>query len=186
MENVSGQIKGNMKGRFNEILRALKKTDYKIKVKLMNTKYYQVPQSRERLIYIGVRNDLKIEPKFPKPSQNLITVREALKNVKNKTFYKGKISERQKQDRVFWDKPASTILKVVNSIRGSCVVHPEDNRHLTIEEAKRICSFPDNFQFIGSFSEQWARVGNAVMPNFMKAIAENIKINILYGKIPKF
>jgi DNA (cytosine-5)-methyltransferase 1 len=51
------------------------------------------------------------------------------------------------------------------------VVHPEEDRHLTIEEAKRLCSFPDDFKLIGSFSEQWARLGNAVMPNQMKAIA---------------
>ena len=42
MENVSGQIKGNMKGRFNEILKELNSLGYKVKVKLMNTKYYQV------------------------------------------------------------------------------------------------------------------------------------------------
>lgn len=182
MENVTGQIKGNMKGKFNEILRTLKGTNYKVKVKLMNTKYYQVPQSRERLIYIGLRKDLQKEPMFPTPSNRIITIREAFGGIDNKTFYNGKISERQKQDRLSWERPAPALIKVANSIRSSCVVHPEEDRHLTIEEAKRICSFPDDFKLTGSFNEQWARLGNAVMPNFMKAIALSIK-EVLNGEI---
>lgn len=183
MENVAGQIKGNMKGRFNEILRELKSLNYNVKVKLMNAKYYQVPQSRERLIYIGVRNDLGIEPSFPIPSVNLISVKKAFENVENKTFYKGKVSKRQIEDRVSFDCPSPVMVKVANSIRSSCVVHPKEDRHLTIEEAKRLCSFPDNFILTGSFSEKWSRLGNAVMPNMMKSIALNIKENILNGKI---
>jgi site-specific DNA-cytosine methylase len=45
--------------------------------------------------------------------------------------------------------------------------------------AKILCSFPKNYKLIGSYITQWARLGNAVMPNMMKAIAENVKINIL-------
>ena len=180
MENVLGQIKGKMKGRFNEILRSLKQTNYQVRVKLMNTKYYQVPQSRERIIYLGVRNDLEKMPRFPTPSTNLITVREALRGVGNKTFHKGTVSNRQLEDRLSWERPAPVLVKVANSIRSSCVVHPEENRHLTIEEAKRLCSFPDDFLLTGSFSSQWARLGNAVMPNFMKAIALEVG-EVLHG-----
>ena len=144
----------------------------------MNSKYYKVPQSRERIFWIGIRKDLKVIPTFPTPSMDLITVREAFKGIKNKTFYKRGVSDRQKQDRLHWEKPAAVLIKVAGSIRSSCVVHPGEDRHLTIEEAKRICSFPDDFQLTGSFSEQWARLGNAVMPNQMKAIATHI-----YGQI---
>ncbi|MCU0289411.1 MAG: DNA (cytosine-5-)-methyltransferase, partial [Acidobacteria bacterium] len=80
MENVSGLIKGKMKGRFNEILKELKSLNYKVKCKLMNAKYYNVPQSRERIIFIGVRNDINIEPCFPKENNKIITVKEILKN----------------------------------------------------------------------------------------------------------
>jgi DNA (cytosine-5)-methyltransferase 1 len=182
IENVSGQIKGKMKGKFKEIVKKLKELDYNIKIKLMNTKYYGVPQSRERIIYLGIRNDLNKEPLFPEPSMKLISVKEALKNVNNKTFHNVKLREKQIEDRVLWGAPSSTLIKQVNSIRSSCVVHPKENRHLTIEEAKRLCSFPDNFILTGSFSEQWARLGNAVMPKFMEAIAIKIK-ETLYGKI---
>jgi DNA (cytosine-5)-methyltransferase 1 len=58
MENVSGLVKGKMKLIFTDILKVLKACGYQVRVKLMNAMYFQVPQSRERLIFIGVRDDL--------------------------------------------------------------------------------------------------------------------------------
>jgi len=78
MENVSGMIKGKMKGMFIEIMKTLKGLNYQVKCKLMNAKYYNVPQSRERVIFIGVRNDLNIEPSYPEPNNKLITIKDLL------------------------------------------------------------------------------------------------------------
>src|SRR3972149_6110372 len=83
MENVSGMMKGKMKGKFIEIITTLKSLNYQVKCKLLNSMWYDVPQSRERLIFIGVRNDLKLQPVFPKPNKSFITVEEAFKNVNN-------------------------------------------------------------------------------------------------------
>ena len=58
MENVSGMVKGKMKLIFVEILRELKASGYKVSARLMNAMYFGVPQSRERMIFIGVREDL--------------------------------------------------------------------------------------------------------------------------------
>jgi DNA (cytosine-5)-methyltransferase 1 len=43
---------------------------------------------------------------------------------------------------------------------------------------KRIASFPDAFQFSGTFRDAWGQIGNSVPPLFMKAIAEHVR-NIL-------
>ncbi len=58
MENVSGMVKGKMKLIFAEILRELKASGYEVKAWLLNAKYFYVPQSRERMIFIGVRHDV--------------------------------------------------------------------------------------------------------------------------------
>lgn len=58
MENVSGMVKGNMKHIFAIIMRELKASGYQVRCQLMNAMYFGVPQSRERVIFIGVRNDL--------------------------------------------------------------------------------------------------------------------------------
>ena len=58
MENVSGMVKGKMKLIFAEIMRELKASGYHVSARLMNAMYFGVPQSRQRMIFIGVREDL--------------------------------------------------------------------------------------------------------------------------------
>ena len=65
MENVSGMVKGKMKLVFAEILRELKASGYRVSARLLNAMYFNVPQSRERMIFVGVREDLGIDPSHP-------------------------------------------------------------------------------------------------------------------------
>jgi DNA (cytosine-5)-methyltransferase 1 len=58
MENVSGMVKGKMKLIFVEILKELKASGYHVSARLMNAMYFGVPQSRQRMIFIGVQEDL--------------------------------------------------------------------------------------------------------------------------------
>ena len=60
MENVSGMVKGIMKLIFADIMRELKASGYIVSARLLNAMYFNVPQSRERMIFIGVRDDLGI------------------------------------------------------------------------------------------------------------------------------
>jgi site-specific DNA-cytosine methylase len=71
MENVSGMVKGKMKLVFREVMLALKATGYDVRCKLLNAMYFNVPQSRERLIWIGVRPDVEKPPTFPKAQGTL-------------------------------------------------------------------------------------------------------------------
>lgn len=84
-ENVSGLVKGTAKGYFKEIIQALKDCGYYVKASLLNAKYLGVPQARERIIFIGVRNDVVekygVCPEYPKPEKNIVTLQEALKGV---------------------------------------------------------------------------------------------------------
>ena len=77
-ENVSGLVKGTAKGYFLEILAALKECGYNVKAQLLDAKWLGVPQSRQRIIFMGVRNDFAVDPVFPKPLPYNYTVREAL------------------------------------------------------------------------------------------------------------
>lgn len=77
-ENVSGLVKGTAKGYFLEILKALKDCGYNVKAKLLDAQWLGVPQMRQRIIFMGVRNDLGLEPAYPDPLPYQYSVRDAL------------------------------------------------------------------------------------------------------------
>lgn len=76
-ENVSGLVKGTAKGYFLEILAALK-VGYRVKCRLLDAQWLGVPQARQRVIFVGVREDLELDPAFPTPLPYRYSVREAL------------------------------------------------------------------------------------------------------------
>jgi DNA (cytosine-5)-methyltransferase 1 len=202
MENVSGMVKGKMKMIFAECLRELKASGYKVKARLLNAMYFNVPQSRERLIFVGVREDLGAEPGHPKGQSRPITVQEAWRGIVNTaddlrdatpkdTYAVVKAARRLRPGqsckrkyfnlvRAAWNRPSPTIAKSHGqSLSMAGLMHPTETRRPTIPELKRLGSFPDSYQFIGAFSDRWQRIGNSVPPNFMRAIAEYIRDNIL-------
>lgn len=76
-ENVSGLVKGTAKGYFLEILQTLKR-GYRVEAKLLDAQWLGVPQARQRLIFVGVREDLCLSPAFPKPLPFRYSIQEAI------------------------------------------------------------------------------------------------------------
>lgn len=149
MENVSGIFKGKMLGNFKIIFKELEDSGYKVKAKLMNTKYYNVPQSRQRTIFIGVRNDIGgVEPTFPIPNKKILTFYEVTKDLKItetatipgkgitkkvlNTTIEGEGGEKYNfgslfnWQRIYRFKPCPTILKTMS------LLHWKEDRYLTI------------------------------------------------------
>jgi DNA (cytosine-5)-methyltransferase 1 len=77
-ENVSGLAKGTAKGWFLEILRDLKACGYVVTCRQLDAQWLGVPQSRSRLIFVGVREDLELQPAHPSPLSYRYSVRDAL------------------------------------------------------------------------------------------------------------
>lgn len=63
---------------------------------------------------------------------------------------------------------------IISNYRKSMIVHPIEDRGLSVREAARLQSFPDDYEFIGSLDQKQQQVGNAVPPLLAKAIFEKI------------
>lgn len=77
-ENVTGLVKGRAKGYFKRIMTALRACGYSVEARVLDASWLGVPQSRQRVIFIGVRNDLERTPAWPAPLAYQFTVRDAI------------------------------------------------------------------------------------------------------------
>ena len=80
----------------------------------------------------------------------------------------------QRYGRLEWEGLGSTILTKCDPHWGR-FIHPTQNRVISVREAARIQSFPDNCRFLGNIAEQYKQVGNAVPPLFAREIGLAIK-----------
>jgi len=207
MENVSGMVKGKMKAIFAEIMRELKASGYRVRAKLLNAMWYGVPQSRERLIFIGVREDLASEPGHPKgitwptsawkaighlgntqdAATNHVWLDESPSGRNTRTWihaWKAKPGKKYagQQRRERWDRPANTLTTgggVAPPYLRNLGCHPRYTRTYSLLEYRLLASFPDGFQFVGGARNGIKRIGNCVPPLFMRAIAAHIRDSIL-------
>ena len=117
--------------------------------------------------YVSRNKDYVIERyKHIKPGQNWKAIPEEL--MKNYTDTKNCHSGIYK--RLDPNYPSV----VIANYRKNMLIHPFENRGLSVREAARIQSFPDDFIFHGNLSCQQQQIGNAVPPLLAKEIFEQI------------
>ena len=195
MENVSGMVKGKMRLIFVEILRELKSCGYRVSARLLNAMYFGVPQSRQRLIFVGVREDLSGKAGHPGAATRPIPAGVAVAG----SDTTGTPPMDDKYGRL-WphvkpgqnasdiigngfqdclvlraDRPSPTLPRVQTGRGFATLAHWAEPRGLSVGEGKRLGAFPDAFCLTGDYSAQWSLIGNSVPPLFMRAIAQHVR-----------
>jgi DNA (cytosine-5)-methyltransferase 1 len=201
MENVSGMVKGKMKYVFAEIMRCLKATGYTVRCQLLNAMYFNVPQSRERLVWIGVRKDVAargLGPQFPKAQGRPVTAGEAMAGLArcgpapafrewNRKLWHGQKPGQKGNGKdgcfnhvkLHPDRPSPTVPKSCVFGGFSGLYHWAECRALSIGELAALTSFPAAYKWPEDYEQAHNRIGNCVPPRFMQAIAECIRDTVL-------
>ena len=75
--------------------------------------------------------------------------------------------------RLSWDMPSPTLMTSPSQM-SSCLCHPDENRPLSVKECARIQGFPDSWEFVGSTSQKYRMIGEAVPIELARVIASAI------------
>ena len=75
--------------------------------------------------------------------------------------------------RLCWDGPA----KVIGNFRKNMLVHPKQDRGLSVREAARLQGFGDTYRFVGTIGARQQQVADAVPPMLAEAVARAISRN---------
>jgi DNA (cytosine-5)-methyltransferase 1 len=205
-ENVSGLVKGKAIGYFKEILTDLRTKGYVVEAKVLDASWLGVPQARQRLIFIGVRNDVAdkygLRPVFPKPLSHQYTIEDVLR-LDEKQSHDLETGQDIRLDKYAigpeWDKllpgeqskkyfqlvkadvnkPIGTITATAGGIGAAGSTHPTQKRKFTLGELRLLGSFPADFILTGNYAQRWERIGRSVPPLMARAIAQTIRTEIL-------
>ncbi|WP_223821860.1 DNA cytosine methyltransferase [Paenibacillus peoriae] len=203
LENVPRILTAG-EGQFkDEIFSAL--ADFEITAGIMSSADMGSAQARERAIFIGSKiGKIDLPAPLLKPEEYK-TVREAFKGLHDTIPNQLCVSKPKKvtlermsavppggnvfsipehnrpkgqhsvmYKRLEWDKPSITIVNP----RKSCILHPEENRILSVRECARLFDVSDNFEFKGKLSSMQQQIANAVPIRLIRSVAEVIKSSI--------
>lgn len=76
--------------------------------------------------------------------------------------------------RMRWDQPSNTLRTMLQNPSKGRYVHPEQHRVISLREAARLHTIPDDWSFVGYREQVTTQIGNSVPPSLGRAIARAI------------
>lgn len=128
-ENVTGLVKGTAKGYFKLIFRALEEQGYRVEARVLDAQWLGVPQARQRVIFMGVRDDLGLDPRFPAPLPYRYSMADALPHLRRVTFDTRGANQSAETDEEL-DAPARTVTAGGQAVASAYHFHVEDEVRL--------------------------------------------------------
>ena len=200
-ENVAGLVKGAAKGYFRQIMTAMKAAGYRVSARVLDSVWLGVPQVRPRLIFIGVRDDLELDPTHPAPLPYRYHLRDAgvttagmidpetRENISMEPYAVGKEWHRLRpggESKRYFNlkrgsltEPSRAITAKGGDVTAASMSHPSECRKLNLVELRSVCGFPPDFTLTGTYRQRYERLGRAVPPPMMARIAATVATQIL-------
>jgi DNA (cytosine-5)-methyltransferase 1 len=180
-ENVKGLLLKYNASSLKQVLQDFRSLGYNVNYQLYCAADYGVPQTRERVFFVGTSDGVKpfSPPKPERSAAKWMTAKEAIGDLevakRSETFnhvwsYANKSPE-QGNRRLKASRPAYTIRA---ECHGNIQFHYSQDRRISMREAARFQSFPDTFIFESKLRETERQVGNAVPPVLAWHIAKSV------------
>jgi DNA (cytosine-5)-methyltransferase 1 len=196
LENVKGLIHHDNGLTFSTIMDELNSLDnYSVQYKIMNTKDYGIPQSRSRIFFVGIRNDMLENPfTFPLPTpltplENYIDFSDSTNNrLHNLPPRIIKFGYRLPQNPLFVD--LSFFCNGTSNIQPNshticpCICRSSDiwcvpkNRFANTKELLSLQGFPTDFIQVVSKTQLNKQIGNSMSVNVLVELFKQIFISI--------
>ena len=199
-ENVKGFYSLKQGLYFKLACKAFEELGYSLSYQILKASHYGIPQKRERIFIVGIRQDLSIQFTFPEPTHGAdsqdgypeVPLKAVIDDIypdNPKYFFseravQGVKNAKNNMKRALaqnLNEPCLTITshlaKVSLNSRDPVLLvdaSKELYRRFTPREAARIQSFPDNFEFSGSEADAYRQIGNAVPPVLMWHVANQL------------
>lgn len=170
-ENVKGLLMKHSRDSLQQICADFTGLGYVVRYYVFQAADYGIPQTRERVFFVGVAGNLT--PFTPPPpertTERWMTAEEAIADLEgmpadpsiNHIWSLAQKSPDQGNRRLVSNRPAYTIRA---ECHGNIQFHYRLSRRISMREAARLQSFPDTFIFEGGLRETERQVGNAVPP----------------------
>lgn len=191
-ENVKGLLMKYNEDSLKQITKDFRDLGYAVHFQLYKAVEYGVPQARERVFFVGTLDSENpfVPPLAPRDVASFMTAKEAIGDLEklkespefNHVWSRANISGEQGNRRLKANKPAHTIRA---ECHGNIQFHYRLSRRLSMREAARLQSFPDNFIFDGGLRETERQVGNAVPPVLAWHIAKAVASCLRTGRSPR-
>lgn len=185
-ENVKGLLMKHHRAALKQVISDFSELGYHVDFQLYNSADFGVPQTRERVIIVGAKSEGFCHPKPTHETDKWITATQAIEDLASlpedrewsHIWSRATRSPEQGNRRLLPDRPGYTIRA---ECHGNIQWHYSQPRRISMREAARIQSFPDNFRFMSKLRQTERQVGNAVPPvmawHIARSVVEHVRAN---------
>lgn len=177
LENVPGLLSIDHGKSFAAIIKELSNVGYNVSYKVLNAKNFNLPQHRNRLFIVGMKNGTFNFPNTLKEKtlfKDIVRKNTESQYIPNKT---PSVKKMLKKWKIINDADyCQTVITSHCSFYNPGVIRTDNGwiRYMTVRECLLAQGLPENYELDGNLSAQYKQIGNSIPINVVREIAKEI------------